>query len=101
MPDLMSIYAAYPRKIGRRKALLEIDRAIRRLQNGECGQKLTYQEATAGLLKATTAFANSPAGQHFPYVPHPTTWFHQGRYLDDPESGRMERLMGNQKTLSL
>ncbi len=53
MITALNIYEAYPRKIGRRKALLEIERAVRRLQNGECGQKLTYKEATAGLLKAT------------------------------------------------
>jgi len=101
MPDLMSIYDAYPRKIGRRKALLEIERAIRRLQKGECGQKLTYQEATAGLLKATTAFACSPAGQHFPYVPYPATFFHQSRYLDDETEWTNGKVNGESKDAAL
>src|SRR5882762_10643283 len=101
MNDALCIYDAYPRKVGRRKALLEIERAIRRLQNGECGQKLTYEEAAAGLLKATTAFANSPACQHFPYVPHPTTWFHQGRYLDDPGEWTNGKVNGESKDAAL
>src|SRR6266446_6029018 len=87
MPDLMSIYDAYPRKIGRRKALLEIERAIRRLQNGECGQKLTYEEATAG--------------QHFPYVPYPATFFHQSRYLDDETEWTNGKVNGESKDAAL
>ena len=83
--DVATIYSTYPRKIGRRKALLEIERALRRLQTGEFGPKLTSEEAADGLLKATALYARSPAGQREQFTPHPSTWFHQSRYLDNPK----------------
>lgn len=82
--DLLEIYENYPRRVARRKALLEIERAIQRLEHGESGPKMTYETAVSELLKATCAFSQSPAGNRGHMTPHPTTWFHQSRYLDDP-----------------
>ena len=79
---LVAIYEAYPRRIGRRRALLEIDRAIKRLTSKEEGE-MTEDEAFAGLLQATIMYARSPAGRRGGFTPHPATWFHQSRYLDD------------------
>lgn len=83
--DIAEIYAAYPRKVCRRAALLEIERAIRRLEAGESGPKMKYEVAVFELLKATCAYAASPAGNRGHMTPHPTTWYHQSRYLDDPK----------------
>jgi hypothetical protein len=81
--DLAEIYAVYPRHLGKRKAMLEIDRAIRRLEAGETGKKLNYEQAVFFLLERTSAYARTPAGNRGHYTPHPTTWFHQSRYLDE------------------
>src|SRR5215831_20928808 len=79
---LEAIYLEYPRKVGRRRALLEIDRAIRRLQTEEEGG-YSFKAAVTGLLAATKKYAKSPAGNRGGFTPHPSTWFHQSRYLDD------------------
>ena len=84
--DILEIYATYPRKIGRRTALLAVERAVRRLMAGtDTGQKMTYENAVFGLLQATATYARSPAGQRGQYTPHPSAWFNQSRYLDDPK----------------
>lgn len=79
----LTIYNHYPRKVGRRKALLEIERAIKRLRTPEEGP-MREEDAVKGLLLATCKFAQSPAGQRGGFTPHPSTWYHQSRYLDDP-----------------
>jgi hypothetical protein len=86
---LLSVYNIYPNKQARRAALLEIERAIKRLTKIEEGP-MTFDEAVQGLIQAVTVFAKSPAGQcnglfNGYYPPHPSTWFHQSRYLDSPE----------------
>lgn len=83
MIDALVIYEAYPRRVGRRKALLEIEHALKRLQHGEPGYNMTEKEAHAFLLAATKEFGHSPAGNRERFTPLPTTWFHQARYLDD------------------
>lgn len=83
--DCLEIYNTYPRKVCRRAALLEIERALRRLVDGESGEKMEYEKAVFELLKATSVFARSQAGNKGPFTPHPTSWFHQSRYLDDPK----------------
>ena len=79
------IYSVYPRKVGRRAALLEIDRAIRRIVHGEAGRQMGEQEALECMQATVIAYASSPAGQAGTFTPHPRTWFHQSRYLDDPK----------------
>jgi hypothetical protein len=82
--DVCEIYGAYPRKVCRRAALLEIERAIRRLEAGEAGRKMAYSDAVFELLRATVVYAQSPAGNRKQFTPHPSSWYHQSRYLDDP-----------------
>jgi hypothetical protein len=83
--DALTIYGVYPRKVGRRKALEEIRKALIRLAAGETGPRMTLEQALDGLLQATSLYARSPAGQRENFTPHPSTWFHQSRYLDDPK----------------
>jgi hypothetical protein len=91
MTQLEEIYKAYPRKVGRRAALLEIDRAVRRLIAGESGEKMQEQEAITRLMNAVVIYANSPAGQSEHFTPHGRTWFHQSRYLDSQEEWFYEK----------
>lgn len=83
MQEPLRIYEQFPRREGRKKSLLEIERALSRLQHGECGVTLSFDEAVALLIDATEEYARSPAGNRGRYTPMPQTWFHQSRYLDD------------------
>lgn len=85
-----AIYAAYPRHVGKAAALRAIERVIKKLK-GETADPV-------GLLLAYTnsyaeAVAKWPAREQ-QYIPHPATWFNQGRYLDDPK----EWVRGNEPT---
>jgi hypothetical protein len=78
------IYDAYPRKVGRYAAIKSIEKAAKRLAKDEA---ITETEASRKIYKATIAFARSPAGTNPEknFVCHPTTFYNQGRYLDDPK----------------
>ena len=81
--DLERIYLAYPRHVGKGKAIEAIRRAVIHLASGEDLPKLTRPEALSMLHEKATRFARSPAGDAGDYTPHPATWFGQKRYLDD------------------
>jgi len=76
--DVHAIYWAYPRHVGKRAALAAIERALTRLAYGGTKKPVGY------LLRRTKQFAASPVGQKGEFTPHPTTWFNNGRYEDDP-----------------
>ena len=83
IPDLMSaIYDAYPRKVGRKAAIQKIEAAVVDVMEKQACSAL---EAGQILLTQTHLFAKSAAGQRGEYTPHPSTWFNQGRYNDDPK----------------
>jgi hypothetical protein len=68
------IYAAYPRKVSRPKAIAAITKAL----------KTTPFDK---LLAATQAFAKAWSGataDDFQFCKHPATWFNQECYNDDP-----------------
>jgi hypothetical protein len=68
------IYAAYPKKVGKPAALRAIRRAL-------------IKHSFEFLLERTQLFAricNSPAD----FIPHPSTWFNQQRFNDDPATWR-------------
>jgi hypothetical protein len=73
MPTAADIYAAYPRKQAKLAALKSIEKAMRS-EDGDV------------LLKATQDYAAAVAmwdeGDKA-FVPLPTTWFNQGRWMDD------------------
>lgn len=77
------IYGSYPRKVGKPKALDAILRSVRSLQTGKDWPKLSEVEALEFLYDKVVSFARSPSGQAGEFTPHPSTWFNQGRYLDD------------------
>jgi hypothetical protein len=69
------IYAAYPKKIGRTKALKAIAAAL---------SDIPFKQ----LLAATVAYADAvkrwPANERSKFCPHPSTWFNRGSFTDDP-----------------
>lgn len=73
--DISAIYEAYPRKVGKAKAHTAIKKAL---------TKVTPE----ALLEKVNQFAE--ATTHYPeedrrFIPHPATWFNQGRWEDNPE----------------
>jgi hypothetical protein len=80
-----TIYAAYPRKVGKQDALKAIARVLK-------------TESAERILERTQAYAMAvllwPLGERH-FVPHPATWFNRGSYDDDPETWKRN---GNTKT---
>lgn len=109
MHDTEEIYALYPRKVAKRAAIKSISFALTRLHDGEAGQAMSWASAGILLIEATAKFAQSFAGTRGTYTPHPTTWFNQARYLDDPKewedhgqnnnSKAQQRFINNRKTV--
>lgn len=75
-PTADDVYRAYPRKEARKDAVKAIDRAARETPGG-----------MAYLLDRATVYAACVARwtpDERKYIPHPATWFNQGRYDDNP-----------------
>lgn len=68
------IYAAYPRKVGRKAAITAIAAALR------SAPRERLLERTAAYAAATSLW---PASERN-FIPHPSTWFNRGSYDDDP-----------------
>jgi hypothetical protein len=82
-PVIERIYAAYPRQIGKVKALKAISKAIGHLGSGKDMPALNPQKAVSILHEKVARYARSPAGNAGHFTPHAATWFNQARYLDD------------------
>ena len=81
-----AIYEAYPKKVGRDKALESI---AKRLKNGMSADVLLAKVE----LYAKAVDTWPPSDRQF--VPNPATWFNQGRFADDPQTwlrGSINRL---------
>lgn len=86
------IYAAYPKKVGKPDAIPKIEKAM---QNPPLGQDAAAWPET--LLRITQRFADMRRGEDPNFTPHPSTWFHQARYNDDPETWQQNRPPPNGK----
>lgn len=71
--QVRAIYAAYPRKVKPLEAHKAITKALKQVGFDE-------------LLSLTTRYAaaRTKPGQDPQFTPHPSTWFNQGRWGDDP-----------------
>jgi uncharacterized protein YdaU (DUF1376 family) len=73
-PNILEIYQAYPRRVGKTAALKAIAKAAK-----NCPE----------LLAKTTAYAAAVSQwsqNERQYIPHPSTWFNRGSFDDDPET---------------
>ncbi len=92
--DVIRVYEAYPRSIGRGAALQAIARALVRIANGPA----PLEDPLAWLIARVEAFAKSPAGNAGKFTPHPATFFNQERYHDaDSEWQRNEGTASNNR----
>lgn len=81
-PVLLSLYNAFPRRTGRARALDELQVALDRITAGEIdGQPRTMEEAIAFLRERIDQFRTEMVGREARFIPHPSTWLHQSRYL--------------------
>jgi hypothetical protein len=64
------LYALYPRHEGRKAAIKAIAKAL-------------ADQPFDALKEAVTTYAESQRGRELTYIPHPATWFNQGRWADD------------------
>ncbi len=68
------IYGLYPRKVAKKAALKAIAKALKTVPGAKLTDAVTAYAA---------AVAQWPDGEH-KFIPHPATWFNEGRYEDDP-----------------
>ena len=80
--DAARIYELYPRKVGREDALVKISLALRKHEIGYLMDK-TNQFALAVASWPSSYRYYQDGGDR---CPNPATWFHQGRYEDDPKT---------------
>ena len=67
------IYQAYPRKVGKPDALRAITKAVQKF-------------GSDFVLAKTREYAAARVGQDPQFTPHPSTWFNQERFNDDPST---------------
>jgi hypothetical protein len=65
-------WQAYPRKIGKKAAL-------RKLETIENANEVSFDRLLSAIRKISATEEK--------FIPHPTTWLNQGRYLDGEETG--------------
>ena len=87
--EIKQVYLAYPRHVGPEAALKAIQKAAERLVKERVHPD--DRAASRWLWRRARQYAASPAGQsppkgsHDDYRPHPSTWFNQRRFDDDPK----------------
>lgn len=67
------VYECYPRKVGKQAAIREIERAFKKVSPD------ALISAVKEYAIAVEKWPDSDRG----FIPHPATWFHQGRWDDD------------------
>jgi hypothetical protein len=70
-----AIYALYPKKVGRKSALVAISRVL---------EKMPAEILAERVRSFASVVARWPAIDKPHLIPNPLTFFHQGRYDDDP-----------------
>jgi hypothetical protein len=71
--DAAEIYELYPRKVARQKAIKSIVRALTELPKQD-------------LVNAVQHLASMWEGHDLQFLPHPSTWFNEQRYNDEPHT---------------
>ena len=73
--EVENLYQTYPRKVGKRAAIVAITKAIERITD-------RVEDPVEWMDERVALFARSPVGQGS-FCPHPSTWFNQDRFDDD------------------
>lgn len=79
----ISIYDAYPKKIDKKRAMQSINKAIIDMKrNGGTAENLL--ETVKQYRREVERHGLNPRHEKWASIPHPSTWFNQGRYENDP-----------------
>jgi uncharacterized protein YdaU (DUF1376 family) len=81
---LDALWQRFPRKVGRKKAMTLLDKAVR-----EVMEDFEHDEPTDALIwmeERIDALAKQHKLSDPKFIPHPATWLGQGRYLDPVET---------------
>ena len=79
---LESIYKIYPRKDSKKQAMQRIAEALHRICTGEIdGEPRTQADAVTYLRQKTEEARTLLYGKETRFIPYPSTYFHQSRYL--------------------
>lgn len=79
--DFAQFWMAYPRKVGKGAASKSYVRAVHRADGPDPAETIL-----AGLERSKRAWAKRDEPE---FIPHPSTWLNQDRWLDDPETGEV------------
>ena len=87
MTDFQSFWQAYPRKVGKLAAKKAWDKALR-------------EDAPEAIISGLDAQLPTLRSTDKQFIPHPSTWLNQGRWMDEVESEpeTYERMTEAQKT---
>lgn len=80
----IALYRMYPKQVGRDAAVKAIGKAFKKLVE----EKDRFADGPAILTylqNRVTAYAEAKEHADKQYIPHPATWFNEGRYDDNPE----------------
>lgn len=81
--ELDALWLKFPRKVGRKKAMILLEKAVREVMDD-----FEHDEPTDALIwmdERITALAQQHKLSDPKFIPHPATWLNQGRYLDPVE----------------
>jgi uncharacterized protein YdaU (DUF1376 family) len=81
---LDALWQRFPRKVGRKKAMALLDKAVR-----EVMEDFEHDEPTDAIIwmeERIDALAKEHKTTDPKFIPHPATWLGQGRYLDPVET---------------
>jgi len=73
MTDFNEFYKLYPRHVGKLAAMKAWDKALR------------YAPASQ-IIAGLQAQLHELAAKDMQFIPHPTTWLNQGRWMDEPDT---------------
>ena len=72
-------WLAYPRKVGKADARRKFDLAVGTLRRRGEPEPLAYILGSLEKIKRSAKWRDEPE-----FIPHPSTWLHQGRFDDEP-----------------
>ena len=83
---LERLWMMFPRKVGKKKALVLLEKSIR--EYADEWELDALDDAVEVMRERIHAFAQASRTTEPKFIPHPATWLAQGRYLDPMETRR-------------
>ena len=81
--DAESIYALYPRKVGKKAALKSITSTLVEIDRRNLPDPAAWLRERVQAYASSTDVREKLERNEAKFIPHPATWFNQGRYDDE------------------